>query len=257
MTQLRASVRAAVLVVGGLACAVGARAQTSAGAAGRTVWEGVYGASQADRGRALYHQRCSACHGDFLDGDGVDGRHVALSGIAFADNWESASVNDLFSKIGRTMPQDRPGTLTDAQALEAVAFLLQVNGFPSGASELRPTLDLAVIDIVGTGGPQPLRAGSGVRTVGCLTPRGDGAYTLTRASPLVRTKSPNASAGLDVERAKATPLGPGTVGLVNIGPGSAVRAGAKVEVKGVLSAIEPASLVVVTSVQLLDGACRE
>src|SRR5262245_21377769 len=75
-------------------------------AAGRTVWEGVYSTAQADRGKGVYAEECSTCHGDFLDGDGAGGRAVALSGTTFADNWESASLNDLFVKIGRTMPRD-------------------------------------------------------------------------------------------------------------------------------------------------------
>ena len=73
--------------------------RSAVGAAGKTVWDGVYVSAQAERGQDLYAQHCSACHGDFLDGDGASGRVVALSGDAFADNWESASLNDLFAKI--------------------------------------------------------------------------------------------------------------------------------------------------------------
>src|SRR5436190_20280063 len=83
--------------------------RSAVGAAGKTVWDGVYVPAQAERGQDLYAQHCSACHGDFLDGDGVGGRIVALSGADFADNWESASLNDLFAKIAKTMPRNAAG----------------------------------------------------------------------------------------------------------------------------------------------------
>ena len=151
-------------------------------AAGKTVWDSVYGAAQAERGKEAYAQKCSGCHGDFLDGDSANGRAVALSGTAFADNWEAASLNDLFVKIGRTMPRGAPGTLNSRQTLDLMAFLLQYNGFPAGTSELAQTPELALMDIVGKDGPRPLRPGAGVRTVGCLTRGGGDAWTLTRAA---------------------------------------------------------------------------
>ena len=154
--------------------------RSAVGAAGKTVWDGVYVSAQAERGQDLYAQHCSACHGDFLDGDGVSGRVVALSGDAFADNWESASLNDLFAKIAKTMPRSAPGTLKSAETLDLIAFLLQFNDFPSGTFALAETPDLALVDIVGKDGPRPLRVGSGVRTVGCLTPTASGTWTLSR-----------------------------------------------------------------------------
>ena len=89
-------------------------------ASGKTVWDGVYVAAQAERGRDLYAQQCSSCHGDFLDGDG-SGR-VALAGPAFADNWDAASLNDLLAKIAKTMPREAAGTLRSAEALDLVAI---------------------------------------------------------------------------------------------------------------------------------------
>ena len=199
------------------------------------MWDSVYSAAQAERGKDIYAQQCSGCHGDFLDGDGASGRVVALSGDAFADNWESASLNDLFVKIGRTMPRGAPGTLSSRQTLELMAFLLQYNGFPAGTGELAETPELALVDIVGKDGPRPLRPGSGVRAVGCLTADGD-AWTLTRASAPVRTRTATVSTGPDVDRARTTPLGTRTIRLANAKPGSDVRAGAKVEARGALSA---------------------
>ena len=226
------------------------------GAAGRTVWDGVYSAAQAERGQEMYAQHCSSCHGDFLDGDGASGRVVALSGVAFADNWESASLNDLFAKIAKTMPRDAPGTLRSAETLDLVAFLLQFNGFPSGPTALVETPDLALVDIVGKDGPRPLRVGSGVRTVGCLTPTASGTWTLTRASALVRTRNPAASTGADADRALATPLGSTTVRLTNAKLQPQQTPGSKVEVKGALSAIGAEDGITVMSLQVIGPACE-
>src|ERR1700677_4631375 len=35
-----------------------------------SVWDGVYTAEQADRGKALYGKQCASCHGAGLDGSG-------------------------------------------------------------------------------------------------------------------------------------------------------------------------------------------
>lgn len=241
-----------------LACFLAAvlAGRSAVGAAGKTVWDGVYVAAQAERGQDLYAQRCSGCHGDFLDGDGADGRIVALSGADFADNWESASLNDLFAKIAKTMPRGAAGTLRSAETLDLIAFLLKYNGYPSGATALAETPDLALVDIVGKDGPRPLRVGSGVRTVGCLTPDPNNAWTLTRASALVRTKNPVASTGPDADRARATPLGSKTIRLTNGKLDAEARAGTKVEVKGALSTVGAEDGITVMSLQVIGPMCE-
>jgi mono/diheme cytochrome c family protein len=100
----------------------------------RTVWEGVYSADQAQRGRQQYVDSCAGCHKEDLLGDGVT---PGLAGDEFIEHWDKETVEDLFKRIKATMPADRPGSLADADYLDVVAFLLKENGFPGGASELR------------------------------------------------------------------------------------------------------------------------
>jgi S-disulfanyl-L-cysteine oxidoreductase SoxD len=223
-------------------------------AAGRTVWDGVYTAPQAERGKALFAERCSRCHGDFLDGDGAGERGVALAGTSFEENWESASLNDLFAKIARTMPPGAAGTLSSRETLDVMAFLLQFNGYPAGANELSDTWELTAIDIVGRDGPRPLRIGAGVRSVGCLARDADGGWALVHASTPVRTRTALASAGRDVDRARAAPLGVETIRLDGPAAAGDRVAGAKVEVKGVLSTVGPLGITV-TSLQTVGAAC--
>src|SRR5216684_4181931 len=98
----------------------------------RTANDGVYTESQAARGRALYQERCSLCHGDALGG----GLAPPLSGSVFIAAWGAQPLWDLVSKIRNTMPANDPGKLTPSQSADLVAHLLQAGKFPSGRNEL-------------------------------------------------------------------------------------------------------------------------
>jgi quinoprotein glucose dehydrogenase len=102
-----------------------------------SVWDGIYTEEQAERGRTLYRQRCGSCHGDTLTGKESDST-PALAGPEFETEWSGRTVNDLFKKILRKMPQDDPGTLTPPQSVDLAAFLLSFNKFPAGKNELPP-----------------------------------------------------------------------------------------------------------------------
>lgn len=112
-----------------LAGAVGIiRAQTS-----RSVWDGVYTAEQSSRGEALYANNCASCHGSALGG----GESAPpLSGGEFFANWNGLTLGDLFDRIRVSMPADRPGKLTREQNADVLAFILNVNRFPAGQTEL-------------------------------------------------------------------------------------------------------------------------
>ena len=43
---------------------------------------------------------------------------------------------ELFEKIQTTMPADRVGTLKPPQSADLVAFILKLNEYPAGSSEL-------------------------------------------------------------------------------------------------------------------------
>ena len=132
---------AAVFVGSGLSVAGLAQPTTD----DRTVWQGVYGADQAERGRQQYVGSCAGCHKEDLAGDGVT---PGLADEAFIEHWDKETVEDLFKRIKATMPADRPGSLADADYLDVVAFLLKENGFPSGPSELRREVDASLRNIL-------------------------------------------------------------------------------------------------------------
>lgn len=100
--------------------------------AARTVQDGVYTDAQAARGQQIYAQGCAGCHGGTLQG----AAGPPLAGAAFVSKWQGDPVAVLVSKIKFTMPADGPGTLTDAQTNDLVAYMLKTSGFPAGRTEL-------------------------------------------------------------------------------------------------------------------------
>lgn len=99
----------------------------------RSVWDGVYSEAQATRGAVLFDKECAGCHGP--DGEG-GGMAPALSGPAFLANYDGQTVGDLFDRNRTTMPVGKEGQLSGQQIADITAFMLQVNKFPAGASEL-------------------------------------------------------------------------------------------------------------------------
>jgi S-disulfanyl-L-cysteine oxidoreductase SoxD len=99
----------------------------------RSVWDGVYTADQARRGEELYSAQCASCHGLTLNGGEMA---PALAGGEFLSNWNGLTLGDLFDRIRKTMPADRPGTLSRAKSADIVAHILSVNQFPAGTMEL-------------------------------------------------------------------------------------------------------------------------
>lgn len=99
----------------------------------RSVWDGVYTEDQAKRGEEVYRKHCASCHGDMLTG----GESApALTGGGFQANWNGLTLGDLFERIRKTMPQTKPGTLTRQQNADVLAFMLSINKFPAGKTEL-------------------------------------------------------------------------------------------------------------------------
>ena len=99
----------------------------------RSVWDGVYTDEQAKRGEEVYRKECAACHGEMLTG----GESAPpLTGGAFQANWNGLTLGDLFERIRKTMPLSKPGRLTRQQNADVLAFMLSINKFPAGKTEL-------------------------------------------------------------------------------------------------------------------------
>jgi mono/diheme cytochrome c family protein len=139
------SISAAILA--GLAALAAISSAAVAQGAG-TVWQGVYTADQAARGKASYEKACAACHGATLaGGDSAP----ALSTGTFLNNWNGTSAGDLFDRIHDTMPADDPGSLSSPKVADIEAYIFQSNGFPAGGTALPASAPaLGAIRIVAT-----------------------------------------------------------------------------------------------------------
>lgn len=109
----------------------------------------TYSLAQAQRGQAAYMQNCSGCHGDQLDNGEGDGA-PALVGPSFTQQWNTKSLDELFSFINDNMPASNPGSIPPATNADILAFLLSKNGIPAGANELPPD----VTKLKGMSGPK-------------------------------------------------------------------------------------------------------
>lgn len=106
-----------------------------------SIWDGVFAAGQAQRGLALYDGPCGWCHGRRLNGapDDPDMRSTPpLARAPFLRVWEGRSLATLYQYIRATMPENSPGSLTDQEYVDLIAYMLEVSGAPAGAVELLP-----------------------------------------------------------------------------------------------------------------------
>ena len=175
-----------------------------------TVWDGVFTAAQAERGREAYGVHCSSCHMDDLQG----GSAPALQGEQFFDNWREDSVKTLFTFIRTKMPQRAPGSLGEKTYVDILAHILSVNMFPAGSKELSADA-LAGIDVVGKDGPAPIPKFALITLVGCLAQSTGNEWKLEKVSTPLRTRQEKPEAP-EVQASKAKPLGTGTFRLVYI-----------------------------------------
>jgi len=98
---------------------------TAAAQEKKSVKSGVYTAAQADRGQNLYRSKCASCHAPnrFTD----DLFYMSFAGKPL---WE------MFDVISDSMPEDNPGSLKKEEYADVIAYLLKLNNFPVGATEL-------------------------------------------------------------------------------------------------------------------------
>ena len=91
----------------------------------RSVKTGVYTAAQSERGQLLFRGKCASCHAPnrFTD-------DLFYTSFAGKPLWE------MFDVISDTMPEDNPGSMKPEEYVDVMAYLLKLNNFPTGNTEL-------------------------------------------------------------------------------------------------------------------------
>jgi PQQ-dependent dehydrogenase (methanol/ethanol family) len=111
--------------------------------------------AQVDAGQALYASACAQCHGGNLQG----AVGPALAGAVFDANWRGHALQDYFDVTSATMPQNAPGSLSEADNLALVAFALSKNGYRAGPAPLSAqTLKINLAAAAPAGAAAPLEA---------------------------------------------------------------------------------------------------
>lgn len=90
-----------------------------------TTMDGVYTLAQATRGSNVFAAYCKSCHTPTFH-----------SGPPFRAKWYGRSLVDLFVYMRREMPKNAPGSMSDADYTLAIAYLLRINGMPTGTRPL-------------------------------------------------------------------------------------------------------------------------
>src|SRR5581483_526817 len=95
---------------------------------------GVYTDQQAARGKTISDNLCLQCHGDSLVGTEFG---PPLVGKTFDDDFDGMTLGDLFDLIQTTMPQSNPGSLSPAQTVDVIAYILKSNELRAGQTPLQ------------------------------------------------------------------------------------------------------------------------
>lgn len=94
-----------------------------AGAAPTSISGGVYTEEQAATGKELFDRSCATCHNaDYYK--------------TVFQTWRGQPLLYLFEQVMSAMPADNPGSFSDAEFESIMAYVLQLTGFPAGASPL-------------------------------------------------------------------------------------------------------------------------
>ena len=103
---------------GAAACAVVLAASFPQAGQLRSVASGVYSAAQAARGETIYRAQCADCHGRALEGT----IGPPLAGDSFLAAWSARPLTDIVDRIQKTMPFEKPGSLSRQQSADLLSL---------------------------------------------------------------------------------------------------------------------------------------
>lgn len=114
---------------------------------------GAFTESQTRSGQRVYMEHCAQCHGADLRGIG---KAPALAGESFRNycTEQRYTADDLLYQIRAFMPYNEPGKLSKQQYVEVLAYILKMNGFSPGHTELRSDSTVPQRIILESSGPR-------------------------------------------------------------------------------------------------------
>jgi hypothetical protein len=209
----------------------------------RTADQGVYTSAQATRGADVFDSHCVSCHKD-------GGTAPVLAGERFTKSFADSTLLAVFTTIQTTMPRQAPGSLTDAEYVDALAHLLRLNGYPDGMTELA-VANLGDIRVPGRGGSLEFAL---VHVVGCLSQAGR-VWTLAQGTDPVRTRAPEPASDAEAAELDRAPLGQRSFRLQQVYGAPTGWMGQKVAAKGFLTRSGTEERLNITSMRTLTNQC--
>jgi mono/diheme cytochrome c family protein len=110
-----------------------------------TTNDGVYTKAQADGAKAQFEKLCASCHA-FTVAEKKKPKDLPLGDEPFFESWTGRPLSAMISVIALTMPNDGSAVVTDQEAIDLVAYILQQNGFPAGEKALTKETAAAVVE---------------------------------------------------------------------------------------------------------------
>ena len=101
----------------------------------KTSVDGVYTKTQADGAKAQFDKICAECHA-FTVAAKKKADDLPLGDEPFFKKWEGKTIDELVSVIVLTMPNDGSAVVSETEALNLTAYILQQNGMPAGTAAL-------------------------------------------------------------------------------------------------------------------------
>lgn len=101
----------------------------------KTSVDGVYTKAQADGAKAQFDKICAECHA-FTVAAKKKPEDLPLGDEPFLKKWEGKAIDELVTVIVLTMPNDGSAVVSEGEALNLTAYILQQNGMPAGAAAL-------------------------------------------------------------------------------------------------------------------------
>ncbi len=214
-----------------------------ASAQDKTADQGVYTSAQAARGASVFEAHCVTCHKE-------GGTAPVLAGARFTKSFADSTLLAVFTTIQTTMPRQAPASLTGTEYVDALAYLLKLNGYPDGMTELAVG-GLGDIKVPGQGGSLEFTL---VHVVGCLAQMGR-TWTLSQATDPIRTRAPEPATDAEAADLDRVPFGQRSFRLQQVYGAPPGWMGQKVAAKGFLTRSGTEERVNVTSLRTLTTQC--
>lgn len=115
------------------------------GAQGKTTNDAIYTKAQADGARAQFDKICADCH-PFTVAAKKKPKDKPLGDEPFFEEWSGRPLTELITLIALTMPNDGSVAVTEKEATDLVAYMLQQNGFAAGSTALTRDTASAIVE---------------------------------------------------------------------------------------------------------------